>query len=175
VAAALRRLLIEVDFETVIAFVSQEWFKRLWVVQEYTLASKVEILNGQAILSHEELFLAMAILLILLHFRPSPVTERMDQDSFLHSWNIIEQRGVLRILDKGILLWALATHSGRRCKLDQDRVYGLLALGSTVSGLDVEINYSLSVEEVYKKVALAHLESGDLKILQYIYPSRGIH
>jgi hypothetical protein len=41
-------------------------------------------------------------------------------------------------------------------------------LASTGPGLDLQIDYSLSVEEVYMRVALAHLRENDLDLFHYL-------
>jgi hypothetical protein len=61
ITAALIRLSADLDFQPINAFVDQQWFKRLLVIQEYALASKAETHNGGNVLSHEILSLAIAI------------------------------------------------------------------------------------------------------------------
>ncbi|PMD46856.1 HET-domain-containing protein [Hyaloscypha variabilis F] len=168
ITVALFRLSTEKDFTSITAFTKQNWFTRLWVIQEFALAPKVQIINGYNILSHEELFLAMAALFLLSRLSDA-VSEIVNKRGFVEAWSTVLQRPVHRDLKTDRLLHLLFEHSGRQCKLDQDRIYGLLALASTGSGTDLDIDYKLSVEEVYTQLAIAHFKENDLEILHYVH------
>ncbi|KAN0105882.1 HET domain containing protein [Hyaloscypha variabilis] len=168
ITAALIQLSVDLDFQSINAFVDQQWFKRLWVIQEYTLASRAEIHNGGNILSHEDLFLAMAIVFLISVLPNSileTILEKLSLDGFAAASSTIFQRDLPPYYD---LLNLAVIHTGHRCKLDQDRIYALLALVSTGPAKHLEINYSLSVEEVYTRLALAYFRENDLYILHFL-------
>ena len=57
IVTSLFKLASELDFVSIYAFFEQDWYQRLWVVQEFVLASRFEIHNGQHVLSDIELSL----------------------------------------------------------------------------------------------------------------------
>jgi hypothetical protein len=147
ISAALIQLSMELDFYSISAFFDQDWFKRLWIVQEFALASRIEIHNGFDFLSPEQISLGLAPLALLqLH----PHIPLLDLGNLGDCFTIV----LLRLSYSGErsrvnLLPAVSSHHGRLCQLDQDRIYGLLALSSTMTGPDFEIEYGTSVESVY--------------------------
>jgi hypothetical protein len=66
IVTSLFKLASELDLVSIYAFAEQDWFQRLWVVQEFVLASRLEIHNGQHVLSDIELSLAMALIIPLM-------------------------------------------------------------------------------------------------------------
>jgi hypothetical protein len=76
ISAALIQLSIELNFYSIGAFFDQDWFKRLWIVQGFVLASRIEIHNGYDLLSPEEISLSLAILgLLQLHSHIPPLNQ----------------------------------------------------------------------------------------------------
>lgn len=61
IPAAIVHRSLEVDFDSSNAFFTQDWFARLWIVQEYVLTSSVKIYSGPDVLSHQELSLAGSV------------------------------------------------------------------------------------------------------------------
>jgi len=66
------------------------------------------------------------------------------------------------------LLPIVSSQNRRLCKLDQDRIYELLGLSSTLTGPDFEIKYGTSVESVYTRFALYYLRRNNIDILHYL-------
>jgi hypothetical protein len=66
IPAALVHRSLGVDFDSSKAFFTQDWFARLWIVQEYVLASSVKIYGGPNALSHQEPSLAGAVLYLYI-------------------------------------------------------------------------------------------------------------
>jgi hypothetical protein len=166
ISAALLRFSCDIDYTSLNAFFAQAWFDRLWVVQEFVLASRVEILNCHDLLSYEEVILAVAICFLL--YRHPTAHRLLARQFFKITQLMIDRENFHRNKIEFDLLKGLRFHGRRLCTLDLDRVYGTLALVSTGPGLDLEIDYSISVETLFIRLALEYLKNGNLKILHYI-------
>jgi hypothetical protein len=162
ISAALHRLSWDIDFTSLNAFFAQAWFDRLWVVQEFVLASRVELLNCHDFLSYEEVLLVIAIGYLLSRH---PTAQRLSATQFFKTVALFLDREAFLEFD---LLMLLNSHGQRLCTLDLDRVYGTLALVSKGPGLDLEIDYSISVETLFIRLALEYLKNGNLDILYYV-------
>jgi hypothetical protein len=169
IVSSLVKLSSELNLVSINAFVEQDWFKRLWIVQEFVLASRVEIHNGQQVLSDKELSLAIAVIFLLMptglefaEFLLMTVTLTLNR-FYYHSF--------VSDIHANFLVY-LFEASKRRCKLDQDRVYGLLGLLPEGTESFIEIDYDLSVEEVYTRLALIYLRQNNMEILDHV---GGIH
>ncbi|KAH8762980.1 heterokaryon incompatibility protein-domain-containing protein [Hyaloscypha finlandica] len=166
ISDALLRLSGDIDYTSLNAFFAQAWFDRLWIVQEFVLASRVEILNCHDLLSYEEVLLAVALGLLL---ERHPTTQPLSMMQFFKTVYLFNDReNFHRNKRKFELLEGLRFHGRRLCTLDLDRVYGTLALVSTGPGHDLEIDYSISVELLFYRLALEYLKNGNLEVLHYI-------
>ena len=63
---------------------------------------------------------------------------------------------------------------GRLCKLDQDRVYGQLALVNAGPGSNLGIDYNLSIETIFIRVALS-CQLRDISIIRDELVERGTY
>ncbi|PMD25997.1 HET-domain-containing protein [Hyaloscypha hepaticicola] len=164
IVSSLVKLSSELDVVSIYAFVGQDWFERLWIVQEFVLASRVEIHNGQHVLSDIELFLAMALISLLMS------TGLENADCLLMTVTLILNRYIYHnhLSDTYRHFLYYLSETRRRCKLDQDRVYGLLGLLPEGTGSFLEIDYELTAEEVYTLLALIYLRQNNIKILDYV-------
>jgi hypothetical protein len=144
----------------------QDWFNRLWIVQEFVLAPKLTIHNGEMALSAPDLILGLSVISLLLShptigetFVARLANARLGIAVCIHKelyWN-----------GKGYdLLSLLNLHSRRRCKLEVDIIYGLLAMAT--DGAEWPVDYGLTVESVLTEVALSYLKRSDLRILHHI-------
>jgi hypothetical protein len=164
IGTSLVKFSSELDVVSMNAFANQDWFKRLWVVQEFVLPPRVEIHNGQHVLSDIELSLAMALIIPLMS------TECKFADWLLATVTLTVNRTFYHnnlpdIHSTSHFLFCLYEARERRCKLDQDRVYGLLGLLPEGTGLFLEIDYELTAEEVYTRLALSYLRQNEIRIL----------
>jgi hypothetical protein len=165
IVTSLFKLASELDLVSIYAFAEQDWFQRLWVVQEFVLASRLEIHNGQHVLSDIELSLAMAVIYLLMPRRNDfpgclLLTGTLTTNRYFYHNQLLDIRR--------IFLYCLFDAKERRCKLDQDRVYGLLGLLDEGTGSFLEIDYELTVEEVYTRFALIYLRQNKIEILKYV-------
>jgi hypothetical protein len=129
------------------------------------LASKVEFYNGHNLLSCEEFIYAFGVLVLLLVQQNIRIE---SQTAFAWSTQLISAREDYLNGDRPDLLLCLDVDAGRLCKLDQDRVYGLLALVNAGPGSNLSIDYNLSVETIFIRVALSYLEENSLNVLHFL-------
>lgn len=165
---SLSELRASLDFSPLYAFTYQDWFKRLWIVQEYCLATKLEIHNGGDILYGEDLSLAAGLLALVMGL---PGSQKDFQIGVFREFLLLAlSRDELRLRDSGrqkdeeSFLELVSLSRWRLCKLDQDRVYGMIALNAS----GVVVDYGLSVEATYREFALGFLKKGILDILHYV-------
>ena len=166
IVTSLVKLASELDFVSIYAFLEQDWFKRLWIVQEFVLAPRVGIHNGQHVLSDIELSLAMVLIVLLISTRRDirggclAMTITLTINRYYYHNHLPDTRSDF--------LSYLFEASTRQCKLDQDRVYGLLALLPEGTGSFLEIDYNLTAEEVYTQLALIYFRQGNIEILEHV-------
>jgi hypothetical protein len=156
-----------IEFGSLEAYVDQDWFKRLWVIQEFVLAPKLTIHNGEMALSAQDFMLGNSVLSLLA----SHPTVGARCSAKLRNWHwsffICLQKEEYWHLKSHNLFSLLALHSKRRCKLGVDIVYGLLAIAN--DGAEWPVDYGLTVESVFTEVALNYLKRYNLSILHYGY------
>lgn len=81
------------------------------------------------------------------------------------TWNATRTGGCL---DLALLLHC---YSGQQCVDQRDRVYALLGFSNQVNGLELEVNYRKSVEEVYMSTAIYVIcATSTLDILAFVQP-----
>lgn len=156
-------------------FLGQPWFSRVWVVQEFVLAKQLHIHVGEASMSGQSFFRAIAFCLgsdkrlngawfslhhnlnrtlNLIAFREFHKQERIDAKSrSLTTEGKIHMARCLNLLEE------------RQCSDDRDRFYALLGLLTTNTG--IKPNYALDISQVRMDVTKKTLLTGDLSILDY--------
>jgi hypothetical protein len=155
ITAALAQLSSQVKLHTINAFFTQDWFQRLWVVQEYVSASRVEFYNGINVLTHQELSLAVVLVFVLLRLSNPTLEHKEDFEEIVM---MILQRGSSHILKPLKLLTLLRLYYRRLYTLDHDRIYALSALASADPGSELEVDYSVAVGEVSASFGLFERE-----------------
>ena len=126
----------------------QEWFKRLWIVQEIFVANyRAIILCGREAIS-------------LSLFRRALTT--LDSKEWLPSGEArIIVRYVHRMIDvrEGLSLRnVLGLGDGRRCADLRDRVYALCGIMAPKFRAKIEIDYSKEIGEVFAQMTQAHIQ-----------------
>ncbi len=140
-------------WEGVKVLLSRPWFTRAWTLQEIVVASKASICCG-----NEEIdwgVLITAILLMGFHnrFQGSASPNRPQQLDLTNYHQVLE---VFHAHQKFVLgedidiFYLLYTCWHRKATDPRDKIYAYLGL---VRELDVEIDYSLSVSQVYTRFA----------------------
>ncbi|KAH9208830.1 heterokaryon incompatibility protein-domain-containing protein [Leptodontidium sp. 2 PMI_412] len=126
------------------------WFERLWVIQEISVSQRAMVLCGKDMILWPQLEKAAKYILrprgipVPSHIQkilPLMGAHRMTQVSLKSMWNV-DEKNILTIL-----------HSTQdtKCLDPRDRLYAIL--GIIEDKEDVEIDYSIPVEQVYRNWA----------------------
>lgn len=137
-------------------FFNRSWWFRVWVLQELALAETVECVIGLERIGW--LHVETTILALYKMLR--------DEDSSLSLYNCmwyrhrtarlrrhVQQRRPILLLD---LVYQFGSSSTTMATDPRDRVFAILGLAT--DELDLEPNYSISVESVYCRLVQAHIE-----------------
>lgn len=150
----------------------QPWFKRLWIVQEVYLARQLSFNYGSDSMEMEKFETAVAIVAkasLELNKRGSGAMFDMgDVVSITHV-----RRSYQRPADQlQTLLQLLEDHCTRAHSNDHDLIYALLGLDRPKDDFSLEVDYRLSVDDLFLQFAWKHLEIGNLWILSQGVESR---
>jgi hypothetical protein len=134
--------------------VSYSWFKRMWVLQEVTLASNLTVHCGHSTLDWTSFARALEILRAALMQVPIDTEMSMRLCDISYAWELVRQRDIFRFLDEPTnrnhhvmtqILWKQMNI--RHCSDDRDRVYAMLAM--TKSPYTMTPDYEKTVAEAY--------------------------
>jgi hypothetical protein len=174
VKKALREFADQLGVQALNAFSSQPWFSRLWVVQEACLPSKMILCNGSNTLNWNDL---LATSIIILKCMTSTKTFLAGEFNTNFGEAVLlavtRQQFALarpeRITDAMTRdLYALVnSHRDKACSNPVDKIYGLLGLKKADELIEVVVDYSRSIEEVYQAFTLAYLQKNNILILHY--------
>ncbi|RDL32962.1 uncharacterized protein BP5553_08401 [Venustampulla echinocandica] len=155
-------------------FLSRPWFKRVWVIQEAVLSNSAEIVCGDWSMNWNDFiaFLLKSYIAALPIFpsevetkrfsnRPTDSSVTMSLIIFMMAlgaakgefcpWNYVD------LLHRGRIAFATKAH---------DYCYGLLGLSKELMDPNIKIDYSISVEEVYRQFARYFVIQGNgVKVL----------
>jgi len=171
VKKALRGLADQLDVQALNSFSSQPWFSRLWVVQEACLPSKMILCNGSNTLNWNDLWAASTVIAKCMTSIKSFLGE-LDFAGF--GLLAVAQQQFALARSGGIedeitedLLAMVNYHRNKACSNPVDKIYGLLGLKRADEPIEVVVDYSKSIEEVYQAFTLAYLQKNDMLILHY--------
>lgn len=135
------------------------WFRRIWIVQEVSLAPTAIVQCGQDTVDWDQ-FAAVVALIPKLGSMVNPTSEEDGQHKHLHPafYPRILDSARKRIKDNKPfdLHEALRSFQPFDATMPVDKVFGILSLLSDTSM--VEVDYTLSPREVYCNIALAILK-----------------
>ncbi|KAI1753350.1 heterokaryon incompatibility protein-domain-containing protein [Xylaria castorea] len=139
-------------------FIENDYFNRLWVVQEIASARQIKVLCGDQSIQWEDLRLVIKFMGNPEMIRSLQSTEEMgvvacNQDSLRHAGAIIATKTSASIGISYSLAFLLSNYRGMKCKDPRDKVFGLLGL---VRGIDhhlIRPDYSKNEIQVYKDTA----------------------
>jgi hypothetical protein len=142
-------------------FIGQAWFRRLWIVQEFVLASKFAFYNGTFALSEQEFTTGLAIFWRMRGISGTKIhwelgTLIQTREAFLSPSG---EEGPLLLCD------AVESHCGRECTNDLDLIYGVLGLSTPYQEIELEIDYNIDVEDLFVRFAWKYLDQGYLGVL----------
>ena len=174
VKKALRGVADQVDVQALHAFLNQPWFSRLWVVQEACLPSKMILCNGSNTLNWSDLLATSYIILKYTiniksflggNFNPNFGTVALLAASQQHF--AFARSGRRTDSKRGDLYAMVHSHRNMACSNPVDKIYGLLGLKKADEVIEVVVDYSKSIEEVYQAFTLAYLQKSNMRILHY--------
>ncbi|KAI0141584.1 heterokaryon incompatibility protein-domain-containing protein [Xylariaceae sp. FL1272] len=151
--------------------VEQPWFRRSWTVQEILLAKKCIVLSGWQSVSWDVLLRGTMYASAQERFW-SP--ERSFGSSEQDFAELVSLEEALRCLKERRepneqLLELLARFRTRSATDPHDKIYAFLGLVSDSAKLGIVMNYRISVEELYRNVAVELiLRSQSLAILKFL-------
>jgi hypothetical protein len=155
---------------------SREYWKRIWIVQELTVAKRIIIKCGDDSIEGDVLLRVQEM--ILKNDNTNNLFGMLISDD-LYTQSALKLRGLSEvqawrddflIKDLTLFHWALY-HFDRQSTDPKDKLYGLLGLASTLGKPSIEIDYSLPTAEVYKQFARNEiLSSKQLHILPQVRP-----
>lgn len=145
--------------DSIIRFFSCPWWTRVWTVQEYILAQRVEFMCGSHTLDADEL--TRFVTYRNRHKEsccwPASLTGTANFEKFvaifLGAWNfsqLNECKAERHVFLRIVLMFRL-----RECSDPRDKVYGLLGLTDDTFRASVPVNFDLSTSEVYQEATLA--------------------
>lgn len=150
-------------------FLGQNWFQRLWIVQEMALPPDLVLLNGTRSISIHDF--TLAILVLCRHSDEASdyvnsLPVRQAQDLCLMRLAIHDQEDTYEGFD---ILALVEGNSERLCKEPKDRIYALLGLCDARSKkiFTITPDYNLSDADAFQQFAINHLLHGDLQCLHY--------
>lgn len=141
------------------SFLGRSWFRRIWVIQEFALASNVRMLCGDTFFTWEALFYTMSQ---LIHHGMGE-NQRSIFDGYEE--RMAASRGCLGIINlararqaveenKPRKLLTLLQHS-RSCEASdaRDKIYALLGLSEDANEPSIQISYSEPASHLLERVA----------------------
>ncbi|KAI8947944.1 heterokaryon incompatibility protein-domain-containing protein [Xylaria longipes] len=139
-------------------FIENDYFNRLWVVQEIASARHIKVLCGDQSIQWEDLSLVIKFMGNPEMLRSLQTTEEMgvvacDQDSLRHAATILATRRSTTADISYSLAFLLPNYRSMKCKDPRDKVFGLLGL---VRGIDhplIRPDYSKNEIQVYRDTA----------------------
>ncbi|KAK0631415.1 heterokaryon incompatibility protein-domain-containing protein [Immersiella caudata] len=139
-------------------FLSNPWFRRLWVVQEIRLANK------RAVLQRGNTTISFSLFRRAIMFLDSDV-----QSS--HGLSLLARGTTLsRPLELRPFYRIVSMLRGKRCIDPRDKFYGVLGLVPPGFAALVQPDYSITVGEAYRDIVLSHINhTGRLEQLEYTH------
>jgi hypothetical protein len=153
-----------------------EWFHRRWVVQEAVIPKDVVFLCGPDVMTMDDLFRGIDLVLAAMFARPREIKEFQ----IAHAGSarpMLALRELRRSHAKDQqqlgLIWLLENLRFTRSTFAHDQIYALLGLCSPEEVARNPIRYDLEAEEVYKTCAVSHAQlHNDLEFLGLCAPAQ---
>ncbi|KAG4442122.1 hypothetical protein IFR05_002408 [Cadophora sp. M221] len=160
--------------------ISREYWDRMWIVQELTVAKRISLRCGAdsigAVALDETQKLLRAMQSREMGFEEDPLFDLLSNDSLTLEWvrirGLYDVRAFQQAFGSQDLSFAQCLfHNWVRQSSDpKDMVYGLAALANSTSKYQIKIDYSSSVAEVY--IHLAKKEIQHCKTLEILTMAR---
>jgi len=184
------RQMISIAFQK---FCRRPYWRRLWVIQEYAVARKLEVACGNARISNVHLLRALDALARLLDYLED-LGEQTSNDALVRLGFIVVKtfntpfssflEGIVtrryqyqrskstdnclfKVLISSLVLES--DHNHPECSDPRDRIFSLLGLANDASSFDGFLDYSSSCEDVYTKATKHMIDQGYVDILSYCH------
>jgi hypothetical protein len=181
---------VSIGFEQ---FCQRPYWRRLWVIQEYSVARKVEVVCGSVRISHLHLQRALDSIARLLYYLEDLAQEDSDDELVKLGYIIVKAyntsfssflEGIVtrrhkykssKAIDNSlfhILISSLvleSDHNHPECSDPRDRVFAVLGLADDASSFDSFPDYSSTCEDVYTKATKQLLNQGHIDIFSYCH------
>ena len=164
---ALNNLYPRIDWPALTAWFSQEYFSRLWIVQEVALAPKIKLFNGPKEISIDTFTVAMRFIQFVL--RHKQIGQYWSRE-YLRSWELIILRAAVKDTEQTeppTMLDLVVKNATRKCADNHDRIYAMLGLKNHFENSTLKVDYTSNIEQLYQDFALSYLKEGNLKPLHY--------
>lgn len=153
--------------EEVAALLERGWWSRVWVLQELVLAKRVDFVCGAKVMPDADevfgTFLNTWDQQVREFGRPARMLDHRP-------WTMIDTRlqytRSRQLLPLRVLLEEAALAS-LQAKYPLDKIYGILNLAKDGAELGIEVDYTITYQVLYIKLAKAYVLRGDLWFLSY--------
>ncbi|KAI1283441.1 heterokaryon incompatibility protein-domain-containing protein [Xylaria sp. FL0933] len=138
--------------------IGNEYFNRLWVVQEIASARKIQVLCGDQSIRWDDLTFVLIFMGNPEMLRSLQRTEDMgvvacDQDSLRHANTILNTKSSVSRGVSSSLAFVLCNFRSLKCKDPRDKVFGILGLVRNTDHPLIHPDYNKTEIQVYKDVA----------------------
>lgn len=127
----------------------RSWFKRIWVIQEVSVCRKATVVCGPLTIDWDDLSAALFAVAV-----PGRIVEGPWRKTL---YAIFEQRKYFDKNKRPHLSRLIVRHQDSLATKAEDKIYALLGLADDISRHQVTISYDITIEDVYKKIALSCL------------------
>lgn len=172
-------------------FCQRSYWRRLWVLQEFAVARKLDIMCGSSRLSHYQLQYALDAIARTLYYLEDLEEAGKDNEevragyaitkafaSFASSFmeGIVTRRHRYQSADASenslfqVLISSLVLESDYNhpeCSDPRDRIFAILGLADDAVAFDEFPDYTMSCKDTYTKAARKFLDQGHIDILSY--------
>ncbi|KAK3378337.1 heterokaryon incompatibility protein-domain-containing protein [Podospora didyma] len=147
--------------ESLRGLLRRSWFSRVWVLQEALLANRWAVVQCGGHNDTAEWAVVRKALFVLTRREEVPLDVRKLVSPYRNALITTSHRSLPVLLN-----WA----KYRRCTDPRDKIYGVLGLVSDAIADSVNVDYGLSVADVYKSAFLAYLKvTKSLYLLRYCH------
>jgi Heterokaryon incompatibility protein (HET) len=155
---------------------TRPWFRRIWVIQEYALSRKIEILWGKEVIPGDHFFRIFIDFqqygFLDLMLSSLSVARRLQAGkSLIALANMLEVRESIQTRQPKKLLQLLITSRPCEASDASDKILALLALASDADHPALSINYNLTPGRIYQNTARLLLERD--KAIEVLYVAGG--
>jgi hypothetical protein len=146
-----------IDWIAIHALLLRPWFHRLWVIQEISNAKRAIVVCGHATISWTVLAKSLTYLV------KNDLTKTLDPICGLACNSVASIQQIRRQRVKHSLFTVALDHTHGGCRDARDKIFALMSIaaGRDLFDWEVSFDYTLPVEELYKRFALWDISRND--------------